>query len=489
MATSDNGPPAASGARGEPSLAARTEDALERAAAINRRVQAFLHLDREGALATARALDRQSPDCRGPLFGLPVAVKDNIAVRGLPSTSGSALLRDYRAPYDATVVTRLRQAGAIILGTANLDEFGMGSSTTRGFRGPTRNPVDPTRITGGSSGGPAAAVAAGAVPAALGTDTGGSVRQPAAHCGIFAIRPTYGRVSRYGITAYASSFDQVGCLATDLRVLGHVLSQIAGGDPRDATSVSREVPDFAAAAARPELPRRIVTVGDADLEVLDAPSQRAFRAAVGRFEEAGCEIRRIGLPNPESSVAAYYLLACAEASSNLSRFDGIRYGHRRAGQESLPTTFRESRTQGFGTEVRRRILLGTTVLSRGYRDAIYGAATEARRQITARVLSAFDHGALLLLPITKVAPRHLADPVPATADYDGDRFTILAALAGVPAIAVPAGERSGLPFGVELMAPPWNEAALFSAAAAFSAIPSAAARRSRSPSPGAAGVR
>ena len=489
MGTSGPGPPPTAGARGAPSLAATTEAALDRAEAINRRIHAFLQLDRDGAMAAARALDGQSPDCRGPLFGLPVAVKDNIAVRGLPSTSGSALLREYRAPYDATVVERLRQAGAVVLGTTNLDEFGMGSSTTLGFRGATRNPVDPTRITGGSSGGPAAAVASGAVAAALGTDTGGSVRQPAAHCGIFAIRPTYGRVSRYGITAYASSFDQVGVLAADPGVLAEVLSRIAGADPRDATSASREAPDFTAAAARPALPHRIMTVGDADLEALDTPSREAFDAAIRRFEEGGCEIRRFALPDPESSVAAYYLLACAEASSNLSRFDGIRYGDRRAKEGVLSTTFRESRTQGFGNEVRRRILLGATVLSRGYRDAIYGAATEARRQITDHLLAAFDQGALLVLPITKVPPRRLDDPVPATVDYEGDRFTILAALAGVPAIAVPAGARCGLPFGIELMAPPWNEAALFSAAAAFSALPDPAPRKPRNPNRGPAGAR
>lgn len=466
-----------------------TRAALGRADAANRALHVFLHLDRDGALARAEKLERQPPANRGPLHGLPVAVKDNIAVRGLPSTSGSAILENYRAPYDATVTERLRRAGAVILGTANLDEFAMGSTTTSGFRGPTRNPVDPERVVGGSSGGPAAAVASGAAAAALGTDTGGSVRQPAAHCGIFGIRPTYGRVSRYGITAYASSFDQVGCLAAKLPDLATVLSVVAGPDPRDATCASRGVPDFVAAAGRPALPGTIVACSDRDLTALDPPSQAAFRAAVRRFEEAGCSIRRIELPDPVSTISTYYILACAEASSNLSRFDGMRYGSRVGGDETLAGAFRGSRTAGFGDEVRLRILLGTTVLSEGYRDAIYGTAAAARERIAARLLACFDQGDLLLLPITRAAPRRFRDPVEVGDDYDGDRFTVLAALARLPAISMPAGKRSGLPFGVELMAPPWNEAALLSTAAAFSQIPNPGRRPPRGPTRAGAAAR
>lgn len=464
-------------AEGEPSdiplppdeldVAGATAAALDRAEEIDRRIRAFLHFDRDGAMATARRLERQPPAARGPLFGLPVAVKDNIAVRGLPSTSGSAVLGTYRAPYDATVVERLRDAGAVILGTTNLDEFAMGSATTSGFRGPTRNPVDPERIVGGSSGGPAAAVASGTVPVALGTDTGGSVRLPAAHTGIFGIRPTYGRVSRFGITAYASSFDQVGCLATNPEGLGQVLSVISGADPRDATSVDREVPDFAAAAARPAFPRTVVACSDEDIAILDSPSRAAFSQALRRFETGGATIRRFRLPEAVTTISAYYVLACAEASSNLSRFDGMRYGSRVEGDGTLAEAFRASRTAGFGDEVRLRILLGTTVLSQGYRDAIYAAATAARKAIRDRLLGHFDRGEFLLIPIARTAPRRLSDPVEAGEDYDGDRFTILASLAGLPALAIPAGERDGLPFGVELMAPPWEEAALLSAGAAF----------------------
>ena len=446
-----------------------TAAALDRAEAIDRDIHAFLHLDRDGATAGARRLERQPPSARGPLFGLPVAVKDNIAVRGVPSTSGSAVLGAYRAPYDATVVERLRGAGAVILGTTNLDEFAMGSATTSGFRGPTRNPVDPERIVGGSSGGPAAAVASGAVPVALGTDTGGSVRLPAAHTGIFGIRPTYGRVSRFGITAYASSFDQVGCLATNPADLGRVLSVVSGADSRDATSVDREVPDFAAAAARPAFPRTVVACSDEDLAILDSPSRAAFSRALRRFEAGGSTIHRFRLPEAVTTISAYYVLACAEASSNLARFDGMRYGSRVEGDGTLAAAFRASRTAGFGDEVRLRILLGTTVLSQGYRDAIYAAATAARRQIRDRLLGHFDQGEFLLIPIARTAPRRLSDPVEAGEDYDGDRFTILASLAGLPALAIPAGERDGLPFGVELMAPPWEEAALLSAGAAFAA--------------------
>ena len=446
-----------------------TAAALDRAEAIDRDIHAFLHLDRDGATAGARRLERQPPSARGPLFGLPVAVKDNIAVRGVPSTSGSAVLGAYRAPYDATVVERLRGAGAVILGTTNLDEFAMGSATTSGFRGPTRNPVDPERIVGGSSGGPAAAVASGAVPVALGTDTGGSVRLPAAHTGIFGIRPTYGRVSRFGITAYASSFDQVGCLATNPADLGRILSVVSGADSRDATSVDREVPDFGAAAARPAFPRTVVACSDEDLAILDSPSRTAFSRALRRFEAGGSTIHRFRLPEAVTTISAYYVLACAEASSNLARFDGMRYGSRVEGDGTLAAAFRASRTAGFGDEVRLRILLGTTVLSQGYRDAIYAAATAARRQIRDRLLGHFDQGEFLLIPIARTAPRRLSDPVEAGEDYDGDRFTILASLAGLPALAIPAGERDGLPFGVELMAPPWEEAALLSAGAAFAA--------------------
>lgn len=466
-----------------------TATALDRSEEINRRIRAFLHLDRDGALAAARRLEHQPAAVRGPLFGLPVAVKDNIAVRGLPSTSGSAVLRNYRAPYDATVVERLRRAGAVILGTTNLDEFGMGSATTSGFRGPTRNPVDPERIVGGSSGGPAAAVASGAVPVALGTDTGGSVRLPAAHTGIFGLRPTYGRVSRFGITAYASSFDQVGCLAANPEVLGRVLSVISGADPRDATSVDREVPDFTAAAARPALPRAVVACSEEDIGVLDAPSRTAFHRALSRFEAAGTTIRRFRLPEAVTTISAYYVLACAEASSNLARFDGMRYGNRVAGDGTLAAAFRESRTAGFGDEVRLRILLGTTVLSQGYRDAIYAAATAARKRIRDQLFGALKPGELLLLPIARTSPRRLSDPVEAGDDYDGDRFTVLAALAGFPALAIPAGERNGLPFGVELTALPWQETTLLSAAAAFSGLPDVTARRPTNPSHGAAAAR
>lgn len=447
------------------SAEAATRAALARARETEA-LHAFLCLDTEGAVAAARRLDALAEAERGPLFGLPVAVKDNIAVRGLPSTSGSALLDGYRPPYDATAVERLRRAGAVVVGKTNLDEFGMGSSTTRSYRAPTRNPRDPERIPGGSSGGSAAAVAGGAALAALGTDTGGSVRQPAAHCGILGIRPTYGRVSRFGVTAYASSFDQVGCMAQDPVQLARVLAVIAGRDPRDATSAARPVPDFPAAAARPGLPKRIVTCSPEELRALDPESRAAFSGVVEALESGGCEVRATALPSAATAVAAYYLLVCAEASSNLARFDGMRYGRRRPGRHLIDTYYR-SRSAGFGPEVRRRILLGATILSRGYRDAVYRAAARARREITAALLSAFAEGDLVLLPTTVGPPRQLTEEPDPEAEYESDRFTILAALAALPAISVPAGTRAGLPFGVQLLAPPWREELLFSAAAAF----------------------
>ena len=447
--------------------AART--ALARARETEPSLRAFLHLDPEGALAEARRQDSLPTGERGPLSGLPVAVKDNIAVRGAPCTSGSALLDGYRAPYDATVVERLRRSGAVIVGKTNLDEFGMGSSTTRSYRAPTGNPADPRRIPGGSSGGSAAAAAAGSAFAALGTDTGGSVRQPAAHCGIFGIRPTYGRVSRYGVTAYASSFDQVGCLSPDLAWVGRLLTVIAGEDPRDATSASRPVPDFGAAAEAPRLPKRLAVAGPEELAALDPASREAFSRTVRAIEQAGSEVREAPLPPPETAVAAYYLLACAEASSNLARFDGMRYGRRR-GAGWLFDVYRETRSVGFGAEVRRRVLLGATILSKGYRDAVYHAAGEARREITAALLGLFEESEFLLLPTTVGPPHRIGEEPDPGAEYDSDRFTILAALARVPAISLPAGEREGLPFGVQLVAPPWREAPLLSAAAAVAEI-------------------
>ncbi len=411
-------------------------------------------------------MDRAPEGRRGrSLFGLPVAVKDNIAVEGFPSTSGSALLDDYRAPFDATVVARLKAAGATVVGTTNLDEFGMGSSTTRGFRGATKNPAAPERVAGGSSGGSAAAVACGAAFAALGTDTGGSVRQPAAHCGLYGMRPTWGRVSRFGVTAYASSLDQVGVLASDPEDLGAVLAAIAGADPRDATSARRDVPDFAGAAARPRVPKVLTVASDADLEALDPASREAFLAAVRRFEAAGSRTRRAPLPDAGSAVAAYYLIACAEASSNLSRFDGIRYGRREAADGTLRGSYRASRSAGFGTEVRRRILLGATVLSQGYREAVYGAASAARRRTREDLLRLLDSSDAILLPVSPRPPRRLDEPDPPGAEYRADRFNILAALASLPAIALPAGLRAGLPFGVQLMGAPWAEADLLAAAA------------------------
>lgn len=442
--------------------------ALDRADAASG-ARAFLHLDRRGALRRARELDA-APGREGlPLFGVPVAVKDNIAVSGFPGTSGSALLETYRSPFDAGVTRRLREAGAVIVGTTNLDEFGMGSSTTRGARGTTRNPAAPEHVAGGSSGGSAAAVASGAAFAALGTDTGGSVRQPAAHCGLFGIRPTWGRVSRFGVTAYASSLDQVGVLAPDLPTLGGVLAAVSGLDPRDATSVDRSVPDFAGAAGRPRTPQVLTIPSDADLDALDPGSRDAFAAAVGRFESVGARIRSAPLPDPGSAVAAYYLIACAEASSNLSRFDGLRYGRREEGDGTLRGTYRASRSAGFGNEVRRRILLGAAVLSHGYKDAVYAAAGAARRRTRAELLRLLGDGGLLLLPVTPGPPRRLDEPDPPEAEYRADRFNILAALASLPALAIPSGRRSRLPFGVQLMGAPWEEARLISAAAAVEA--------------------
>ncbi len=435
--------------------------ALDRIRSVENEVRAFLHLDSEGARARARELDRAPAEQRGALHGLPISVKDNIAIRGMPLTCASALLDGFVSPYDATVVARLRDAGAVLLGKTNLDEFAMGSSTSSGYRGATRNPWDTARVPGGSSGGAAASVAAGMAAAGIGTDTGGSLRHPGAHCGLHAIRPTWGRVSRFGVTAYASSLDQVGCLAWDLPDLAAVLSVLSGSDPRDATCSRRPVPDFLTAAASPALPESVAIPADADRPGLDPEGERAYARCVARLEEAGVRIREAALPDWGLAVATYYVLACAEASSNLARFDGVRYGRRR------PPDLVESRTAGFGPEVRERILLGAGCLSSGYEDEVYQAAKRRRAAFRAELLEILEASDAILLPVAVAPPRRSDDREAARREYEDDRCNILASLAGLPALAVPAGSWRGLPFGVQFVGAPWREDQLIRFAGAF----------------------
>ncbi len=433
---------------------------------------AFLSVAAEEDLLTQSAgLDRalERGDEVGPLAGIPIAVKDNICTASLPTSCGSKMLEGYIAPYEATVVRRLRAAGALIIGKTNLDEFAMGSSTENSGFGPTRNPLDRERVPGGSSGGSAAAVAAGLVPLALGSDTGGSVRQPASFCGVVGLKPSYGRVSRYGLVAFASSLDQIGPMARSVEDVAVLLSVIAGVDRFDSTSVDIPVPGFAAGPS-----------GEADGLVVGVPKEyfpddldrgvaAACRLAVERLEGLGAEVREISLPYTRYAVPAYYLVANAEASSNLARYDGVRYGFRKPGVESTIAVYRQTRGAGFGREVKRRIVLGTYGLSAGYYDAYYGTGQRVRQLIAQDFERAFASGVDVIF--TPTAPtvafrlgERIDDPV---LMYLSDVFTVTANLARLPAISVPVGQADGLPVGGQLLARQFDEPRLLDAARAL----------------------
>ena len=440
---------------------AACEAALARIEAVEPKVDAFLTVDREGALRQADAVDaaRVAGAPAGPLAGIPVAVKDNMCTRGLPTTCGSRILEGYRPPYDAHVVERLRQAGAVLLGKTNCDEFAMGSSTENSAYKPTRNPWDLRLVPGGSSGGSAAAVAVGECLGALGSDTGGSVRQPASFCGVVGLKPTYGRVSRYGLVAYASSLDQIGPLARTVGDAATLLQVIAGHDRRDATSVDVPVPDYAAALGRPVrglrlgVPREFFGAG------LDPEIKGEVERAIGALRDLGCEPVEVRLPHTEYAIAAYYLIATAEASSNLARYDGVKYGPRVGGGESLGDMYLATRSRGFGREVQRRIMLGTYALSAGYYDAYYRKAQQVRTLIQRDYEEAFRRADLIVGPTSPVPPfpigEMVSDPL---AMYLIDVYTVTLNLAGLPAMAVPCGRtRAGLPVGLQIIGPYFGE--------------------------------
>jgi aspartyl-tRNA(Asn)/glutamyl-tRNA(Gln) amidotransferase subunit A len=446
-----------------------------------RRLKAFVHLDPEAVLEQARAIDdrRVRGETPGPLAGLPVAIKDVLCVEGEPTTCGSRMLANFRPPYDATVISRLRQAGAILFGKTNMDEFAMGSSTENSCYGPTLNPWDEERIPGGSSGGSAVAVAAELTPLALGTDTGGSIRQPASLCGVVGLKPTYGRVSRYGLIAYASSLDQVGPFAHDVTDAALLLRAIAGGDPLDSTSVDQPVPDYLATLEQPMTSLRIGVVPEFFGAGLDPEIEAAVREAIRVYEAAGATIREVSLPHSKYGVPAYYLVAPAECSSNLARYDGTIYGHRaadfsptNAAEEGIAPMIRmmmASRAEGFGPEVKRRIMLGTFALSAGYADQYYNQALKVRRLIRNDFDAAFREVDVLLGPTSPTAAFRLgektADPL---AMYLSDIYTITANLAGIPAISLPCGlTKSGLPIGLQLLAPAFAEETLLRTARVF----------------------
>ena len=447
--------------------AARTAvaEAFERIARDDAGLHAFLHLDREGAEAAAVALDREGG--RGALDGMHVAVKDNLCTLGSPTTCGSRILEGYRSPFEATAVRRLREAGAIILGKTNLDEFAMGSSTENSAFGPTRNPHDPARVPGGSSGGSAAAVAAGFVQAALGSETGGSVRQPAAFCGIVGLKPSYGRISRYGLVAFASSLDNVGVFGRSVEDAARVLAAVAGVDPLDATCADRPLPDLVGAAGGDVRGLVIGVPEEYFPPELDAGIARLCADALDLLRDAGAIVRPVSLPHTRFAIPAYYVLAPAEASSNLARYDGVRYGVRAPGAGTTLDVYLATRSAGFGTEVKRRIMLGTFALSAGYQDQYYGRAQRVRQLITRDFERVFDDGVDLLFTPTTPGPafpigERVDDPY---AMYLSDVFTVTANLAALPALSVPIGRVDGLPAGGQFIAPRWREDVMLRAAA------------------------
>jgi len=424
-------------------------------------VKAYLHVDEASALEQARQVDgqRRAGEKLGALAGLPVAVKDVLCVAGQPTTCGSKMLRNFKPPYDAHVITRLKQADAVLLGKTNMDEFAMGSSTENSAYQITRNPWDLTRIPGGSSGGSAAAVAACEAPAALGSDTGGSIRQPASFCGIVGLKPTYGRVSRFGLVAFASSLDQVGPFAHDVADAALLLETIAGHDPRDSTSVDKPVPTYARTVDQPIKPLTIGVVREYFSAGLDGEVERAVREALKVYEAAEATLKEVSLPNSPHAVAVYYLVATAEASSNLARYDGVHFGHRSQDHANLIDMYCKSRGEAFGAEVKRRIMLGTYALSSGYKDAYYLKALKVRRLIRDDFDRAFSECDVVIGPTAPTPAFKIGekadDPL---AMYLGDIYTIGCNLAGITGISVPCGfTKAGLPNGLQVQAPAFGE--------------------------------
>ncbi len=451
---------------------ALTEAVIARTRAVEDRVQAFNSYDVADALRQAAESDarRAAGKALGPLDGIPIGLKDVIAVRDQPLTASSKMLANFVSPYDATVTRKLRAAGVVLWGRLNMDEFAMGSSTENSATKKTANPHDLTRVPGGSSGGSAAALAAGEAPATLGSDTGGSIRQPAAFCGVAGLKPTYGLVSRYGLIAYASSLDQIGPFGRTVEDVALVLQAIAGHDERDSTSFETPIPDYRAALTAPrERPWRIGIPKEYFGAGLDPEIAAAVQKAIAHYKTLGAEIREVSLPHTPYALPAYYIIATAEASSNLARYDGVRYGHRSAEAENLLDLYFKSRAEGFGSEVKRRIILGTYVLSSGYYDAYYGRAQKVRTLIRQDFIEAYREVDVILTPTSPTPAWKLGEKAedPLTM-YLQDIYTIGVNLAGLPAISVPCGfTTGGLPIGLQLIGKPFAEADLLAAAHAY----------------------
>ena len=449
-----------------------TEDFYERIGIDNPKLNAYLALSPERAYAQADRID--AAISKGgplpPLAGVPVALKDVLSTTGIRTTCGSKILENYTPPYDATAVSRLDAAGAILLGKTNCDEFAMGSSNENSAYGPVRNPVDLERVPGGSSGGSAAAVAAGLAVASLGTDTGGSIRQPGAFCGIPALMPTYGRVSRYGLIAFASSLDRIGPFTTNIADAAAVLAVIAGHDPADSTSAPAAVPDYGVGLSKPLSGLRIGIPAEYFGKGLDSEVKAKVESGIGLLEKLGCRPVHIRMAHTEYAIATYYIVATAEASSNLARYDGVRYGLRVSGG-TLMDMYRKTRERGFGPEVKRRIMLGTYALSAGYYDAYYLRAQKVRALIARDFSQAFEQVDAIVTPTTPTPAFRLGEK---TADplqmYLADIYTVTGSLAGIPGISVPCGDtQAGLPVGMQIFGPHFGEARVLQIAQAFEA--------------------
>ncbi len=445
----------------------------ERIEKKNPRLNVYLSLTKERALEQAARIDALAAkgDPLPPLAGIPIGIKDVLVMKGAPATAASRILQGYQPPYDCTAVKKLEEAGAVLLGKINCDEFAMGSSNENSAYGPVRNPADPERVPGGSSGGSAAAVAANLAVATLGTDTGGSIRQPASFCGVVGVLPTYGRVSRYGLIAFASSLDRIGPLTANVRDAATLLGIIAGHDPCDATSSPAPVPDFAAESDKPAEGLRIGVPKEYFGEGLDPEVRAAVEAGIESLKAAGCSVKPVSLPHTRYAVPTYYLIATAEASANLARFDGVRYGYRSPSPENLAAMYSNSRDQGFGAEVKRRILLGTYALSAGYYDAYYLKAQQVRRLLAEEFLRAFAEVDAIVTPTAPTPAFKLGeksgDPV---AMYLADIYTVTASLAGICGVNVPCGAtKTGLPVGMQVLAAHLNESTAFRVARAVEA--------------------
>jgi aspartyl-tRNA(Asn)/glutamyl-tRNA(Gln) amidotransferase subunit A len=450
-----------------------TQAMLDRIEAVDGRVGAYLNVSADAALEQADEADsRRATGERGDLLGIPVALKDVLSMRGMPTTCGSRMLESYVPPYDATVVTRLRTRGVVVLGKTNMDEFAMGSSTENSAFHPTRNPWDLDRVPGGSSGGSAAAVAAGEATFALGSDTGGSIRQPAALCGVVGMKPTYGRVSRYGLVAFASSLDQIGPFTRSVRDTALVLNAICGHDPRDSTSAPVDVPDFTQGIDAGVKGLRIGVPREYMPDVLDAGVRARVEEALESLRKQGASVDLdVPLPSTEAALAVYYTIAPSEASANLARYDGVKYGFSYQAGASMWENMEQTRGRGFGAEVKRRIMIGTYALSSGYYDAYYLKAQKVRTLIRQEFDAAFEKYDVLVAPVTPTPAFRLGektgDPY---AMYLNDVFTLPVNIAGLPGISVPAGLVDGLPVGLQVIGKPFDEATVLRVAAAHEAV-------------------